>query len=171
MREFVVLGLGSNRSWDGKNSLELLKCACTALKGILENFSCSSVYSTKPMYVENQDDFFNMAACGFVEDIEPETLLETIHKIEASLGRNRAEEIRNGPRSIDIDIEIFGERKIQTDFLEVPHPRLRERAFVLVPMLEILSKSSDFKKYESFFSNLENLETEDVKKISSFGEL
>lgn len=104
----------------------------------------SSIYRTKAMYVTDQNDFFNMAVLGYVsESFSPFSLLEEIHKIEAECGRNRSLEIRFGPRSLDIDIEIFGNQTIQTSELQIPHPRLKERSFILTPMLEILPVSAD----------------------------
>lgn len=124
--------------------LKLLSEAVLRLKSLLHDLDCSSVYRTRPMYVTDQSDFFNMVVTGFVDDsLSPHVLLERIHQIEASLGRDRSREIRNGPRSIDIDIELFGKERIRTADLEIPHPRIAERAFVLVPMLEILPKSAD----------------------------
>lgn len=141
---FVVLGLGSNRAWNGNSCIQLLQKACCALKPLLKTMRISSVYCTKPMYVEAQDDFYNMVVCGDVSDaLLPHDLLSEIHRIEASLGRDRTTEIRNGPRSIDIDIELFGAERIASPDLQVPHPRLQERAFVLVPMLEIFQKNAD----------------------------
>ncbi|WP_277950575.1 2-amino-4-hydroxy-6-hydroxymethyldihydropteridine diphosphokinase [Treponema zioleckii] len=162
--EFVVLGLGSNKSWNGMKSLEILEKACCLLREFIHDFKASSVFRTKPMYVKNQDDFYNMVACGFVKDIEPFDLLEKIHKIEYSLGRNREKEIRNGPRSIDIDIEIFGKTQIHSDVLEIPHPRLCEREFVLVPLMDVFSKNPNFvsadifdiKKYQKMLEELQN---------------
>ena len=142
---FTVLGLGSNRSFGGLVPLELLVRACGMLKNLFcSDFCVSSVYISKAMYVEKQADFHNMCVCGFTEFSAGE-LLSEIHKIEFSLGRNRADEIRNGPRSIDIDIELFGNEKInynnpddKMESLQIPHPRLYERAFVLVPLVELL---------------------------------
>lgn len=138
--EFVVLGLGSNRKNDGLDCVGLLGEAVRELAPSFSRFCCSSIYRTKPMYVEAQDDFFNMAMCGVLrERWEPLRFLGEIHRIEALLGRNRAAEIRNGPRSLDIDIEYFGGMKISEPDLTVPHPRVHERAFVLVPACEALS--------------------------------
>ena len=140
----VLLGLGSNKSYDGKSPLELLECGKMELRNQLKNVKFSAVYKTKAMYVEDQDDFYNMAAMGFVEDdVSPFDFLETIHKIEAKYGRNRENEIRFGPRSLDIDIELFGEEEINTEILQIPHPRIEERAFVLIPAIEILNDSAD----------------------------
>jgi len=117
----VLLGLGSNKSFQNKPPLELLGCACTELSRILKEPVFSSVYRTKAMYVEDQDDFYNMAALGFVDDIlSPFELLSYIHEIEAKYGRNREEEIRFGPRSLDIDIELFGDDVINTPHLQIP---------------------------------------------------
>lgn len=171
MKEFVVLGLGSNRGWGGLAPLQLLRAACKKLSHLLSDFSYSAVYLTKPMYVENQEKFFNMVVSGFIEDTDPFELLDKIHQIEASLGRNRACEIRNGPRSIDIDIEIFGDRTIYSETLEIPHPRIKERAFVLVPLLEVLEKNADSERYEGFFSDFGKLNTDDIEKILRFEEL
>lgn len=141
---FVAIGLGSNRSWQGMTSVELLVQAVRALGAVLHGISCSSVYRTRPMYVEAQDDFFNMVVTGFADDaLSPHGLLVCTQRIESSLGRNRAAEYRNGPRSMDIDIELFGTRRVYAADLEIPHPRIAERAFVLVPLLEILAGSAD----------------------------
>ena len=144
---FVVLGLGSNRAWNGMDCIALLRATCAALSPLLADMRVSSVYCTKPMYVEAQDDFYNMAACGFVSDaLTPHALLAEIHRIEAALGRDRSREIRNGPRSIDIDIELYGDARVESADLQIPHPRLAERAFVLVPLLELLESAPDGEK-------------------------
>lgn len=140
----VLLGLGSNKRYNGKTCLELLSCACHDLAYLLNQMVVSSVYKTKAMYVTDQDDFYNMVVLGYVEeDCNPFDLLESIHLIENKYGRNRSEEIRFGPRSLDIDIEIFGDEKINTPDLQIPHIRFNERAFVLIPMLEILDNFAD----------------------------
>ena len=138
--------------------MELLSIACKKLKSVLESVVCSSVYITKARYVTNQDDFYNMVVKGYVSDsMSPYDLLNIIHEIEAEGGRNREKEIRFGPRSLDIDIEEFGDIVISDEILQIPHPRIQERAFVLIPALEILNESSDYllrKRYESFLKDL-----------------
>lgn len=139
---FVVLGLGSNRSWKGMDSMTLLRSALQALSPLLQDMCLSSIYRSRPMYVEDQSDFYNMAAGGWLPgELSPRELLDKIHEIEASLGRDRSREVRNGPRSIDIDIELFGSARVEETDLEIPHPRLQERAFVLVPLFEVLEKA------------------------------
>ena len=163
----VILGLGSNTSFEGKSSVELLKLAVLALQDYLSDIRVSSVYETKPMYVLSQDNFFNAVLRGELKnDLSPEDFLNIIHKIEASLGRDRSKEIRFGPRSIDIDIEKFGDIQMDSPFLTLPHPRIKERAFVLIPLLEILSDSADKKIREEYLSMLSKLPDQGVVKSS-----
>ena len=162
----VLLGLGSNKEFHGKRPLELLQCACHELACLLNSPRFSSVYKTRAMYVEDQDDFYNMTAVGFVpDDTTPESLLKTTQKIEAEFGRDRSKEIRFGPRSLDIDIELFGNSKIDTPDLQIPHPRVKERAFVLVPAIEILDQSSDKSIRDEFISSPALQNTADIEKL------
>ena len=94
------------------------------------------------MYVENQDDFYNMVVSGSF-DGTPRELLDKIHAVEKSLGRDRSLEFRNGPRSLDVDIELFGNLVVHETDLIIPHERFFERAFVLVPLLDILRENAD----------------------------
>lgn len=156
----AVLGLGSNRPFDSLDSLHILASACAELSGEFSDFRFSSVYRTKPMYVENQPDFYNMAVSGEYAK-SPHELLSRIHEIEARFGRNRSEEIRNGQRSLDIDIELFGNEKIHFSNpgdpmknLEIPHPRIAERAFVLIPLLEVLPESAEILNRDFFNESL-----------------
>ncbi|WP_407396799.1 2-amino-4-hydroxy-6-hydroxymethyldihydropteridine diphosphokinase [Treponema sp.] len=134
---FVVLGLGSNRSFESHSCMSLLSMAIERIGGFVDNLCVSSVYRTAAMYVTDQDDFYNMVAAGDFRG-SPRELLDKIHVVESELGRDRSREIRNGPRSIDIDIEIFGSETVDDGDLVIPHERLTERAFVLKPLLEIL---------------------------------
>lgn len=171
----VVLGLGSNRSYNGLTPIELLKKAVIELNGIMDDLICSSVYRTKPMYVEDQEYFHNMVVLGQIhKEYDPESLLEHIHKIEALLGRDRSKELRFGPRSIDIDIEFFGDLEVNSPDLEIPHPRLEERAFVLQPLLEILPKTADklkgekLQKIQTCFNGLSSKDVELFMDSSAF---
>lgn len=154
----VLLGLGSNVSFNNLSSLELLKAACEKLKLILDFPVFSSIYITKALYVTNQNDFYNMVVKGYVkDDISAYDLLDKIHKIENAYGRDRTKEIRFGPRSLDIDIEEFGNLSIDTEVLQIPHPRIQERLFVLIPALEILNESADEvlkSRYESYLKQI-----------------
>lgn len=94
----------------------------------------SSIYETTPVGYENQDDFLNMAV-KISTSLRPNELLMLTQKIEQELGRTR--EVRWGPRTADLDILLYNRENIETEQLVVPHPRMYERLFVLVPMSEI----------------------------------
>jgi 2-amino-4-hydroxy-6-hydroxymethyldihydropteridine diphosphokinase len=100
----------------------------------IELLHVSSFYETKPVGVTDQPDFLNMAA-AIRTSLSPENLLHVTQSIEKKLGRQRKE--KWGPRTIDIDILLYAEEQINLASLIVPHPRLQERAFVLVPLEEI----------------------------------
>ncbi|MFZ2262019.1 MAG: 2-amino-4-hydroxy-6-hydroxymethyldihydropteridine diphosphokinase [Luteococcus japonicus] len=129
----VVFSLGSNQG----NSVDILQSAVTALADTpdLIPVDLSSVYVTKPVgAVVDQPDFLNLVLVAETV-IEPSILLERAHAIEAGLGRTR--DIVGGPRTLDIDLVMYGHRTVDTDEMTLPHPRAHERAFALVPWLEI----------------------------------
>ena len=94
----------------------------------------SSIYETDPVGYEDQDLFLNMVI-EVKTQLKPHELLDICMGIEQILGRKR--EIKWGPRTIDLDILLYNQENIETDKLIVPHPRMLERAFVMVPLLEI----------------------------------
>ncbi|WP_034681585.1 2-amino-4-hydroxy-6-hydroxymethyldihydropteridine diphosphokinase [Caldalkalibacillus mannanilyticus] len=94
----------------------------------------SSIYETEPVGYTDQPAFLNMVIHGQTS-LSPEHLLETTQLVEQTLGRKR--EIRWGPRTIDIDILLYNNREIKMDHLTIPHPRMNERAFVMIPLAEI----------------------------------
>jgi 2-amino-4-hydroxy-6-hydroxymethyldihydropteridine diphosphokinase len=97
----------------------------------------SSDYVTPPWGEENQARFVN--ACIEIEtSLDPHALLFTLHKVEKQFGRDRAREQRWGPRPLDLDILTYDDVSLQKPELTLPHPRLFERAFVLVPLAEIV---------------------------------
>ena len=96
----------------------------------------SSDYRTPPWGEQAQDPFIN--ACVEIEtSLDPHALLFTLHKIEKRFGRDRAKEQRWGPRTLDLDLLAYDDAVINQPDLTLPHPRLFERAFVLVPLAEI----------------------------------
>lgn len=96
----------------------------------------SSDYSTPPWGEEQQDRFIN--ACINIEtSLDPHALLFTLHKIENKFGRDRASERHWGPRTLDLDLIAYDDVSIDKPELTLPHPRLFERAFVLVPLADI----------------------------------
>ena len=126
----AYLGLGSNlgdREENLRKSLSLLGDAgeITAL---------SSIYETEPWGYAEQPSFLNMV-CGFRTYLSPPELLGLVQEVERRLGRVRT--IRYGPRTMDVDILLYGDRIVDTSDLQIPHPRIPERAFVLAPFAEI----------------------------------
>lgn len=113
-----------------------LSAAVSQISGLRETRlkAVSKVYETKPVGYAEQGSFLNMAVC--VETgLEPASLLEELQRIERSLDRVRY--IHWGPRTIDLDILLYGDLTVDTQKLVIPHPRMAERAFVLVPLKDI----------------------------------
>lgn len=94
----------------------------------------SSLYRTAPVGLLGQPDFIN-AAAAVETRLEPAALLAALLAIEAEFGRIRGE--KNGPRTLDLDLLLYGDRVVHQPHLTVPHPRLHLRAFVLAPLCEI----------------------------------
>jgi len=96
----------------------------------------SSLYSTTPVGFADQPRFVN-AVVAVETELEPGPLLNKLLAVEREFGRNRADEIPNGPRTLDLDILLVDDLEVDTPGLVVPHPRMSDRAFVLVPLQEI----------------------------------
>jgi 2-amino-4-hydroxy-6-hydroxymethyldihydropteridine diphosphokinase len=126
----VHLALGSNLG-DRCANLRL------ALEKISERVSIiktSSVYETPPWGFTDQPSFLNQVVSGN-SSLNPAELLTLVKEIEQKMGR--VKNFQNGPRLIDIDILLFGEQIVKMPNLEIPHPRMCERGFVLLPLAEI----------------------------------
>jgi 2-amino-4-hydroxy-6-hydroxymethyldihydropteridine diphosphokinase len=130
--EIAHLALGSNEG-DRFRALESALGGIAALDDTRVT-AVSSVYETDPVGPVPQGSFLN-AAVAIVTSLEPETLLAHCLGIETGMGRVRS--VRWGPRIIDIDILAYGGRKMSLPNLELPHPRIAERPFVLAPLAEI----------------------------------
>lgn len=126
----VFIGLGTNLG-DRASNLEAARSALAVEMTILKQ---SSIYETAPWGFLEQPAFLNQVI-EVETDLSPSKLLDFLKKTETELGRQA--NFRYGPRLIDLDILFYGKRVIQTQRLQVPHPRLPERAFVLVPLAEI----------------------------------
>lgn len=132
MNNRVFIGLGSNihdRSAYLKKGLQAM-INDSAVK--IVNFS--SVYETEPVGYTDQEPFLNMVV-EVKTTYTPFELLKVILAIEKSLGRKR--DIKWGPRTLDLDILLFNQENIETEELLVPHPRMSDRAFVMIPLMEI----------------------------------
>jgi 2-amino-4-hydroxy-6-hydroxymethyldihydropteridine diphosphokinase len=96
----------------------------------------SRTYASKPWGKDDQPDYLNLVL-EIATRLDPHKLLNHLQHIETELGRDRANEERWGPRTIDIDVLLYGDRTLRTPSLQVPHPRMWERRFVLEPLAEI----------------------------------
>ena len=130
----VYLGLGSNLG-DRLAALTDALALLDAAPGLTLT-AVSSVYETAPWGVVEQPAFLNLAV-GLAATLAPEELLAVCQRVETEVGRTPT--YRWGPRVIDIDILLYGDAVVRRDKpdLQIPHPRLRERAFVLAPLAEI----------------------------------
>jgi 2-amino-4-hydroxy-6-hydroxymethyldihydropteridine diphosphokinase len=131
MKEHIVyLALGTNLD----NRLANLKQAVAAFSPQMEVKAKSYVYETPPWGYEDQPRFLNQVI-KVKTYLEPEPLLKHIKRLEVTLGRKAS--FQNGPRLIDIDILFYDDLILDTPSLVLPHPRLHERGFVLLPLMDI----------------------------------
>ena len=126
----VYLGLGTNLG----NREENLKIAQQALAKKARLLKVSSVYETEPWGFADQPKFLNQAVL-IDTDLSAEALLDFIKATEIQMGRKKG--YRYGPRVIDLDILLYDHLVLKTDRLEIPHPQIPERAFVLIPLADI----------------------------------
>jgi len=157
----VYLSLGSNMG----NRQENLEKALDFLSQRLRVAGVSSMYDTEPVGNANQSRFLNLA-CRVHTRLEPAALLALAKGIESKMGRAFGKV--NAPRPIDIDILIYSDRVMETPDLVIPHPRMTERAFVLVPLVEIapdLIHPANGKTVKELLGNL--TETQDILKWES----
>lgn len=132
----AYIGLGANLASYAGPPEATLTVAAARLETLGRVVSRSSLYSTEPVGFAAQPRFVN-AVVMLETDLQPTQLLKKLLAIEQEFGRDRAAGIANGPRTLDLDILLFGNLTISEPDLEIPHPRLAERAFVLVPLHEI----------------------------------
>ncbi len=128
----AYIGLGSNLGDRAGNLL-------LAVRGLMEaSFvvnKLSAIYETDPFDVEGHAPFLNMVAEICVKNISPSQMLARMLRIEYLLGRK--EKNLKKPRTVDLDLLLYGDIQKQTDFLTLPHPQMHERRFVLVPLAEL----------------------------------
>lgn len=129
----AYIGLGSNLA----DPVAQVRAGVTALTHLDQTRVeiCSSFYRTAPVGLREQPDFIN-AVCRVRTRQDPAMLMRNLLEIERAHGRVR-EGGQGGPRTLDLDLLLYGDRRIRTPALTVPHPRLHERAFVLYPLHEI----------------------------------
>lgn len=153
----VVLSLGSNQG----DSAQILQEAVDLLAETpdLMVTEVSPVYETTPWGdVPEQDNFLNMIVIA-ESTLEPMTILDRTQAIENSFQRDRT--IKNGPRSLDIDVIMVGKR-ISEETIELPHPRAHERAFVLIPWLDV-DPEGELQGYGAIADLIDEVDTSGVK--------
>ena len=154
----VYLGLGSNigdREGNLRRALDRLQARDLRLR------RASSLYETEPMGLREQPWFLNQVA-EFGTELHPLQLLQRIRRTEKALGRRRV--LVNGPRTIDIDILLLGDAVVKTPDLEIPHPRYRERRFVLEPLEQIAPGLKDPQTGQTVAAMLEAIRGQDVRR-------
>ena len=128
----AYIGLGSNLGDRAGNLL-------LAVRGLLEASFCvqklSAIYETEPVGVKNHDNFLNMAVEVRTSGISASQMMARLLRIEYLLGRK--DKNLHKPRTVDLDLLLFGNLQVETEFLTLPHPRMHERRFVLTPLAEI----------------------------------
>jgi 2-amino-4-hydroxy-6-hydroxymethyldihydropteridine diphosphokinase len=131
MAERVFIGLGANLG----DATATLHAALAALRGLPNTalVATSSFYASKPVDASGPD--YVNAVTEISTTLSPQDLLLALHRIEDHFGRERP--FVNAPRTLDLDLLLYGQRVIHTAALTVPHPRLHQRAFVLLPLLEL----------------------------------
>ncbi len=127
----LIIATGSNLD----NRLKNLQTAKESLSSCFKLIEESNIYTSKAVDYENQPDFYNQVLSFESPNIHPDDLMSKLLSIESELGRTR--DIDKGPRIIDIDMLFFDSHTSNTDHLTLPHPRLFERSFVVLPLMEL----------------------------------
>jgi 2-amino-4-hydroxy-6-hydroxymethyldihydropteridine diphosphokinase len=160
MYETVYLGLGTNVGERRAN----LRGALDHLNQLVTITKVSSIYETDPVGYVDQPRFWNIVVQA-ASSLTPLALLEHLIAIEKQMGRERT--FRNAPRIIDIDILLYGDVVLNEPGLELPHPRMTERAFVLAPLVEIAPHLADPLTGKLYRDMLREGEFEKVDRIGA----
>jgi 2-amino-4-hydroxy-6-hydroxymethyldihydropteridine diphosphokinase len=134
--ETAYIALGANIPSPAGTPRQTLDDALLRLAELGRLTARSSYYETAPVGFSDQPTFLN-AAAALETILAPEDLLNRLLDIERSFGRDRTHGIPNGPRTLDLDLLLYGDRILNTENLQLPHPRMAERSFVLLPLAEI----------------------------------
>ena len=127
----VYVAMGANLG-EARQTLETAAAELAATPGI-QDLTLAHFYSTTP--VDSSGPDYVNTVVRFTCSLAPEALLDRLQAIEQEHGRTRL--YRNAPRTLDLDLLLYGQEKINTERLIVPHPRMHERAFVLVPLADL----------------------------------
>lgn len=155
----AYIGIGSNL---GDRAGNLLLAVRALLEASIEVRKLSAIYETEPVDIESEVNFLNMVAEVRVRNVTPSQLMARMLRIEYLLGR-RDKSLKR-PRTVDLDLLLFGNQRVESPFLTVPHPRLHLRRFVLIPLAEIAPTAV----HNVFHKDIRELlnETEDRSHVS-----
>lgn len=145
----LIIATGSNLN----DRLDNLKKAKDILSHRFELIEQSNVYYSKAVDYENQPDFYNQVLLFKTPQAPAESVMSELLKIEKDLGRVRT--VARGPRTVDIDMLFFDNLEVSTDHLTLPHPRLFDRSFVVLPLME-LDFFKELSKHYDFHTNFDN---------------
>ena len=138
----AYIGMGANLASHAGPPEATLAAAAERLASLGHVAARSSLYSTAPVGLAEQPRFLN-AVVALETGLAPGTLLQRLLAIEKDFGRDRSAGIPNGPRTLDLDLLLLGDMVLHEAQLQIPHPRLAERAFVLIPLNEIAPNALD----------------------------
>ena len=130
----ILIAAGSSLPFCGIDSQQLVSRAFSAIGRFVTVNAVSGLFET-PAWPDPSDPLFINGAIEVVTDLSPEALLAGLHAIEAGFGRKRV--VKNAPRTLDLDLLVYGIVRRTTGDLILPHPRLHEREFVLAPVCDI----------------------------------
>lgn len=153
-----VLGLGTNIGNKAENIERCVESINLAPKTSV--LAVSSIYETEPVGYAEQDNFYNCALLAESE-LTPHEMLGLCLGVECGFGRVRT--IKNGPRILDVDLLYAENEKINSKNLTLPHPRITERKFVIIPLLDLFPQGTAFGF--NFAEKLNEIKGQDVKKI------
>ncbi len=160
----AYIAMGSNLASHAGGPAETLAAAAERLTSLGRIAAQSSLYLTEPVGFTAQPQFVN-AVAALETGLSPHTLLLRLLAVERDFGRDRAHGVANGPRTLDLDILMVGDFVLHEADLDLPHPRMAERAFVLVPLHEITPNLIEPRSRQSIAALLRSLQAADPASI------
>jgi len=134
MSVISYIGFGANLGDPVQQILDARRCLLVSSE--IHHLRSSAFYLSSPVGYADQPDFIN-CVCEIETRLSAQALLELLQNIETDMGRTRDSDNQNAPRLIDLDLLLYGDERIKTETLIVPHPRIKQRLFVLQPLVEL----------------------------------